>query len=461
MWTSLAFLMPLTVGLFSPMSAVDLAYHVRAGTSILSSGSISRVDPYTFSVGGQPWLDQQWGAQVVFTLLHRAGGWDAVVFTQGLLFGATFVFVYLACRGAGASRRDASLLTIAGFIVAVPALAMRPQLLVLPLFAATLWIVSTRVGHPARMWTIPVLAALAANLHGSFPLFPLVVGLAWLDDRARGRALAGRTLMITALTAAATLLNPFGAGAWRYAFGLSTNPFIRTAIDEWAPVSLTHASGWLMIGSALLVVALLVCRATGVTWRALLTLGIFVVLAMSAQRAIVWWAMVAPATLAGMGVIGELGEAAASDEGSAGNRGVALAAIGALMVAAVAVLPWWPWSPAQALLEAPAGLTSAAQTTLPAGSRLFVDQSWGSWFEYAVPQDPVFVDARIEILPADVWGDYAAITSAGAGWREVLEKWQPDAILAAPNWKLIPYLRADPGWRVAYEDADGVLFVRA
>ena len=350
---------------------------------------------------------------------------------------------------------------MAGFVVAVPALAMRPQLLALPLFGAMLWILAGRARHPARLWAIPILAALSANLHGSFTLFPLVVGLAWLDDRATGPAQAGRTLLIAGLTTAATLLNPFGAGAWRYAFALSTNPVIRRAIDEWAPVSLTHASGWLMVGSALAVVAFLVFRATGVTWRSLLTLGIFFLLAMSAQRLTVWWAMVAPVTLAGMGDVRDRDLPTPPDAEPAEGRGLASALIGALTVAAIALLPWWPWTSSQVLSEAPPGLTSAVQTTLPAGSRLLVDQSWGSWFEFAVPADPVFVDARIEILPQGIWTDYADVASAREGWQDVLERWQVDAVVAAADWELIPYLREDPGWRVAYEDADGVLFVRA
>jgi hypothetical protein len=74
---------------------------------------------------------------------------------------------------------------------------------------------------------------------------------------------------------------------------------------------------------------------------------------------------------------------------------------------------------------------------------------------------PVFVDSRIELFPEDVWEDYTEVAFAGAGWEEALGRWKPDAIVADAGWDLLPRLRGAPGWRVAYEDEDGTLLVRA
>ena len=61
-------------------------------------------------------------------------------------------------------------------------LAMRPQLFAVPLFAASLWILAGRHAHPARLWALPVLAIVWANVHGSFVFAPLLVGLALVED---------------------------------------------------------------------------------------------------------------------------------------------------------------------------------------------------------------------------------------------------------------------------------------
>jgi hypothetical protein len=439
------------------MGATDLAYHLRAGADVLA-GHIPRVDTYTFTVNGTPWLDQQWGAQGVFALLFKAGGWPTLLFGQGLLVGLTFYLVYLAGRASGAACRTSALLAIGGFVVASPGLAMRPQLLALPLFGALLWVTAGRRRHPARLWAAPALALVCANVHGSFTMFPLIVGLAWLEDRRTKERGARRTLLVAAITALATLANPFGLRVWTYAYDLSTNPVIRDTISEWAPLTLATVPGWFAIGSALAVALFLIRRSDPTPWTSLLTLGIFFLLALSAQRAIVWWGMVAPVVLASLLPASTKSE----PQGRARSPATpAYAIVGVLLAGIVVLAPWWRGSGYQPFLgAAPPGLTAAARELAP-GTRTLVHQPWGSWFEYALPDLPVFVDSRIEIVPVGIWHDYGQVGFSGAEWKDVLDRWGIQAIVAAEDWDLVPVLRDDPGWRIAFQDDDGYLFVRA
>ena len=454
-WGSLVVLVPMVVALLSRMGTTDLTYHIRAGDEILRAHALPRVDTYTFSVAGQPWLDQQWGAQIALALGHR-GGWATLAFLQAIFIGVSFFLIYLACRASGASVRTSSLLTVVGFLVASPTLAMRPQLVALPLFAAAMWALASRETAPRRLYLIPVLAGVCANVHGSFTIFPLIVGLAWIQDASRHVPGSRRLLALTLATAAATLLNPFGVDAWRYAYDLSTNPIIRKTISEWAPVTATDVSGLFMIGSALAVVAVLARRGTATRWTTLLWLGVFFMLAMSAQRAIVWWAMVTPVILA------ELFPAPAIAPEHPGRepKAPAVGVIAAMLVAVVVLLPWW--RPNDLLSQAPPGVTQAVLADVPVGARMFVHQPWGSWFEYATPDRTVFVDSRIEIIPKDIWDDYGQVGFAGADWKAVLARWHPDAIVAADDWKLLKDLEAPgSGWRSVYKDDDGEVFLPA
>ena len=128
----------------------------------------------------------------------------------------------------------------------------------------------------------------------------------------------------------------------------------------------------------------------------------------------------------------------------------------------VVLLPWWRSPTTQQLVaETPPGITEAV-AELPPGSRVLTHQPWGSWLEFADPDKLYFVDSRIEIIPKAIWEDYDQVAFSGAGWREALEKWDVDAIVAKKkDWDLIPFLRDDPAWSVAYEDDDGVVFVPA
>ena len=164
------------------MSTVDLTYQLRAGAEILGGQGIPSVDTWTFTAAGLPWFDQQWGAQVVLSVIFQVAGWTGLALLRGGLVALIFGCLFEIGRRRDLGLRRSAWLALAAFVVCAPALALRPQLGGMALFAATLLIVSDRRAHPARLWIVPVLVAAWANIHGSFFLGPLVLGLAWLED---------------------------------------------------------------------------------------------------------------------------------------------------------------------------------------------------------------------------------------------------------------------------------------
>lgn len=457
-WVSIPILIPTLAQLRSRMLTTDLAYQVRVGNWILETGSIPKHNTYTFAGDEIRWVDQQWGAQVVLALTHRLGSWSAILMLSAVLVGVSSWLLYLACRAAGASYRTAALLTFAGIMVAGPSLAMRPQLFAVPLFACTLWILAGRARHTRRLWALPVLALACAQLHGAFVLLPLLVGLACLEDWRADSSRTRRMVVLTVLTAAATLISPHGVNAWTNAFALSSNDLIRTDVTEWQPADLGSFSGVLVVLSGLAVAVLLARRTMTVAWVSLARLSFFFLLAMSAVRAGLWWGLVATVEVAALTAHdpAEVRETKEPHE----SMVPAMAIIGMLAALVIASLPWWKESEEQ-LIDAPTALSDAVASELPAGTRLLVELTWGSWFEYEVPTMPVFVDSLLEVLPEAAWRDYVDFQFARANWQEVLSRRRVDAIVATQDWDVLPLLRSDPDWRVAFENNEGVLFVRS
>ncbi|MEO5703535.1 MAG: hypothetical protein ABIZ52_00425, partial [Candidatus Limnocylindrales bacterium] len=447
LWTFLGIALPTLAALLVPMPAVDLAYHLRAGASILAGEGIPAVDTWTFTAAGAPWLDQQWGAQVLLAGVFQVGGWTGLAILRAGLVALTFGLVLSALRAAwslasvraggsaiASSSRTATLIVLGSFVVAAPALALRPQLFAILLFAATLLILVQRAAHPRRLWLIPLIAVAWANLHGSFPLVVVLVGLAWVDEVALLREptppgqpqrrlperLLGSTglALIGAISAIATLVTPFGIETWRYIENLARNPAITSEVSEWRPPSPFDPAGLIFYVSLAIVIGVIAFRLRSDGRRPparlltpILTVGLFAVLAVFTGRGLAWWALIAPVAMVklqpglrlqdvkvtGLPVIrARTAREASMNEGRRNPLNALVVVV--LLFAAIALLPVWrPLGPAgvpvATLIHAPQGIamdlrklaSDRAAAQLPA-PRAWNPQTWGSWLEWAVPE---------------------------------------------------------------------------
>jgi hypothetical protein len=460
-WAIAAVLLPLVVIAASPLSTVDLAYQIRAGALMLDTHQVLRTDTFTFLSFGRPWLDQQWGAQLVLAWLFRPGGWLGLVVLRAALAAATLTFISLACRAMGATVRLAAWLTLGAALLLLGGLQLRPQLFGLALCAATVWMAATRREHPGRLWIAPALAAAWANLHGSFFLAPVLLGLAWAEDLRLKAPGSRRTGLVALASVAATGLTPFGFRVWDYAWRLSTNPVVRNAVVEWRPPTLGTYSGAVFFASLAAVAALVLKGGRGVPWTSLLTLALFAAIGLSSLRGVFWWATIAPVVVASL-TVGPV--RARPDPRSRANRAIIVVFVA---LVAIAFVPWLPYAgrsapPETRLSYAPAGITAALRTVLEPGQRLFDAQQWGSWFELELPAGLVAVDSRFELLSEGRWRLYRSVSRGEDGWQEQLDRWDVSVVAVARDEQqgLIPKIGTDPAWKLAYEDADGLVFVR-
>lgn len=466
LWGFLAVALPTLAAMIATLQSVDLAYHLRAGAEILDTRAIPASDTWTFTGAGLPWTDQQWGAQVLLGGAYRLAGWTGLVLLRALLVAVIFGCLFAAARRRGLAVRTAAWLTLAAFAVAAAALSLRPQLLGMALFAVVLLIVADRRAHPARLWAVPVITIAWANLHGSFFLAPMVLGLAWLEDLHDGVPGPHRVLAVAAVTVAAACVTPFGPAVWSYAIGLSTNPEVTTRITEWQRTSIFEVPGILFYGSVVGVAVLVIRERRRIPWPTWLWLAMFVVIGVYAARGIAWWALAAVPAVAGIafGLAPTRAKSSERVESRMSRRLNGVVAV-AIVLLGVLLLPAWrpidpgTLAPSGVVANAPSGITAALRGIVRPGDRVLNAQVWGSWFEFAVPDAFVAIDSRIELFPPETWDAYdTAIRGDDASSRQIDQWGVTVVVLEASQVGLAERLEAD-GWHPVFADDDGRIVV--
>ncbi len=113
----------------------DTYWHIAVGKWILDHNSFPRVDMYSFTKAGEPWISTSWLAQVLYAGTYEIGGWAGPTILAATCIAGTFALLAFI---AGQSIRSTYAIMIA--LVALPVSAShflaRPHVLALPVMLA-------------------------------------------------------------------------------------------------------------------------------------------------------------------------------------------------------------------------------------------------------------------------------------------------------------------------------------
>jgi hypothetical protein len=371
-----------------------------AGREIAAHG-VPRTDTLTAVTAGQPWIDQQWLAQLVLWQVHRAGGMGLLLLIEIALLLAPLVLGIALAR-----RRGASAGAIVPFAI-VPALvfssSLRTELFSHLLFVVLLALLAAEARRrSARALLAVPLLVIWANLHGAVLVGAALVAVLGLSEvlelrrsGPRHRAAWGRPLALVAGPWLCLLATPYGLSIASYYRSTVGNSVFREAIVEWAAPTFLSPGGLTLFPLAAAALVLVSRQPRRLNTFELGALAFTLLGALLANRSIVWFAYTCLVVLPPL-----LGRA----HGIRSARSLRHSAFAALtlVVIATAALATAVSSGAGITRHWPRGAVAAVEDVLRRDpqARVFASYEYGDWLLYELPavRGRIAFDDRFEVL---------------------------------------------------------------
>lgn len=266
----LAMLPVILSGIRDPVHVIvdpDIWWHMADARILTESHHFIHVEPYSFTVASQPWVDPEWLSELPFWLGYRTFGLVGIYLITWLALIANIHFVYW--RGFFKSRNPGVALWMAGlgFVLMWVNANSRTILFGYLALSAELCILeAAERGRPRVLWLLPPLFCVWINLHGSWVIGLGLLGLYALCGLFRvnagifsqepiSRQDRNRLLTVIGCSIAALMVNPYG---WRLVwnpFDMVLNQTLNIGnVQEWQPLNL----GWFVGKAAVAFIALTV-----------------------------------------------------------------------------------------------------------------------------------------------------------------------------------------------------------
>ncbi len=136
------------------MADLDLWGHLRFGLDFLATGHLDRVDPYSYTAAGQPWVNHEWLAEVVAAAFYRSLGAAGLMLLKVLLAALIGAAMFMGLRQEGlAPLRSWLVVSISLATLMMGVVTLRPHLFTFLAFALLLLIlIRADAAGPVGCW---------------------------------------------------------------------------------------------------------------------------------------------------------------------------------------------------------------------------------------------------------------------------------------------------------------------
>ena len=496
-----------------------IGWHIRTGQIILATHAIPHVDPFSSSMSGHPWFAWEWLYDVMVGWLESATGLNGVVLLTALIIASVFSWAFRLLLHRGTNIVVALILVLLAASASMIHFLARPHVVSWLFTVAWFWILEssesdrtdsnanfseTSAIPRARLWFLPLLMLVWVNVHGGFLLGLALLTIYWVsaawqwlrltvaptEDRfgdflrklRTGRRLRDLTF-VGILSAAATLVNPYGFKLHFHIYRYLSNRFLMDHIDEFQSPNFHYVAQKCFAALLLLTLLALATKRRKISVSHGLVVLFAVYSGMYASRNIPVsslllilvigpWLSDAMARLSASARTPALWRGLAHTQFLRRMEGIERSLRGHLWPIAAIVLTCW--------IVAHAGKLGAGQLMnahfdserFPVAAVDYLEKqdlegpllspdSWGGYLIYRFyPRVKVVIDDRHDFYGVEFLKSYLKMIHAEPGWEEFLQQHAPYSVIVPKDSALANLLLETSGWKAIYRDDAAVAFVR-
>ena len=480
----------------------SVGWHIRNGERMLRTHSITRVDPFSVTMGGQTWYAWEWLYDAKIAGIHHWMGLNGVVFFTAVIIALTFALTLRLCLRRGADLPVAALLLALSLGVSMIHLFARPH--VLSWLFTVIWFQlldssesANLAASPRRLWYLPALMLLWVNVHGGFVLGFALLGLYLLSaairyyrsrDGEESRSLAQRSKtlgIVTVASLAASLINPYGYELHVHVYRYLTSRWLMNHIDEFLSPNFHGVAQQCFVAILLITIVALAAAHNKPSLSRVLVLLLATYSGLYAARSLpvsslLFTLIVAPLWTQALTDAREnenlslrlrafvsrwqefTGRVRNVELGFRGHIWpVAAVFLGVLVCAHQGRLGATQWMHAH--FDPKHIPVQATDTIVERGIRepIFAPDSWGGYLIYRLyPENRVFVDDRHDFYGVDFLRDYLKAIRLTPDWDKFLNEKHVNWALLPAGSALANMLEETTQWNVVYRDGTAVLLER-
>jgi len=460
----------------------DLGFHLRGGKGIIEDHQVPRVDTYTYTRAGQPYLDLHWGYQALLYLTYKLGNYGAISLLNFLLLMAVLVLTYRRMKVAGAPLFMTVPLLVLFLIASEIRFQVRPEVVSFLLMGLTLWVLEvwSKEGKGSLWFLVPI-HLIWVNTEGLFPIGWFLMGAYLISSLVRGKGLDRKLFAYTLAAVAVCLINPYFFQGFLHPFQLlstlGTSNIFKSTIVEFQPPWRLLGMGpfgpkWAILAYAFyagLVLALLGATFQKRKFHEFLIAAAFLYLSARANRNIpLFFLATLPLAVQcwkdlSWGWVRNFHEKFLSTPWAAWLLVILTLGVGSRAATNAYYIDQGRTIRTGVGLDREGQPVEAAEFLVKnkLEGRVLNEMNLGGWLGWTLPQ-PIFVDGRLEVMGEEFYTKQMAAKMREGGLASLLSEYRPDILVMmgidTPQWILD--LKGMSDWRLAFVSQSGVVYLR-